>query len=106
MSRRKGTPYNPMCATIDFHLRHCRRHFPRQNPLDDRNILSAAIERRPTRNATIEPPRQDDCESNAISSAVPPVGCSSDNQGTIHMKRTPDKLPDPWLFDSEKLLRE
>jgi hypothetical protein len=21
-------------------------------------------------------------------------------------KRTPDKLPDPWLFDSEKLLRE
>src|ERR1017187_3834168 len=23
-----------------------------------------------------------------------------------HMNRTPDKLPDPWLFDSEKLLRE
>ena len=22
------------------------------------------------------------------------------------MNRTPDKLPDPWLFDSEKLLRE
>jgi len=22
------------------------------------------------------------------------------------MKRTPEKLPDPWLFDSEKLLRE
>jgi len=22
------------------------------------------------------------------------------------MQRTPDKLPDPWLFDSEKLLRE
>src|SRR5438067_8358999 len=23
-----------------------------------------------------------------------------------HAKRTPDKLPDPWLFDSESLLRE
>jgi hypothetical protein len=22
------------------------------------------------------------------------------------MRRSPDKLPDPWLFDSEKLLRE
>lgn len=23
-----------------------------------------------------------------------------------HVKRRPDQLPDPWLFDSEKLLRE
>ena len=26
--------------------------------------------------------------------------------GQTHAKRTPDKLPDPWLFDSESLLRE
>ena len=26
--------------------------------------------------------------------------------GQTHAKRTPDKLPDPWLFDSEALLRE
>jgi hypothetical protein len=25
---------------------------------------------------------------------------------TMTMQRTPDKLPDPWLFDSEALLRE
>jgi hypothetical protein len=39
----------------------------------------------------------------AEKSGVPPVG-SSAKKGT--MQRTPDQLPDPWLFDSEALLRE
>jgi len=39
----------------------------------------------------------------AEKSGVPPVG-SSAKKGT--MQRTPEQLPDPWLFDSEALLRE
>jgi len=42
-------------------------------------------------------------EEIANKSGVPTVG-SSAKKGTMH--RTPDKLPDPWLFDSEALLRE
>jgi hypothetical protein len=50
--------YKPICATIDYHLKHCPRH-----------------------------------------RGAPPKRFPS-------VKRTPDQLPDPWLFDSEALLRE
>src|SRR5205807_872401 len=39
----------------------------------------------------------------AEKSGVPPVGCSAKGG---YMHRTTDKFPDPWLFDSEALLRE
>src|SRR4051794_634295 len=38
-------------------------------------------------------------------SGVPPVGCSTKPKNSP-MHRPREKLPDPWLFDSEKLLRE
>src|SRR5438270_9885969 len=68
-------------------------------------ILGTAEGCRPARTATTEPARQDVRFSSAINPGVPLVGCSANNSTTA-MQRTPDKLPDPWLFDSEKLLRE
>jgi hypothetical protein len=57
MTCKNHRQYKPLCATIEFHLKHCPRH------------RSAAASQ--------------------------------------NMKLRPaDKLPDPWLFDSEKLLRE
>jgi len=61
MTTKTGRRYNPICATIEFHLKHCPRH----------------------RSASNEP-----------------VARSS------QVKKTPKQFPDPWLFDSEKLLRE
>jgi hypothetical protein len=50
--------YNPLCATIDYHLKHCPRH-------------------------------------------------RSELKGAPHkVKFDPKRLPNPWLFDSEKLLTE
>lgn len=58
MSTNSCRHYNPLCATIDFHLKRCPRH------------------------------------------RAGPKACSR------KVKRRPDQLPEPWLFDSEKLLRE
>src|SRR5258705_33292 len=58
MCNKSHRQYNPLCATIDFHLKRCPRH------RSDRQTASRNV------------------------------------------KRRPDQLPDPWLFDSEKLLRE
>ena len=66
-----------MCATIDFHLKHCTRH---------RDVLTDA-----SRNARSRP-----------MTTIAPSALSADPS-----KRNPaEKLPDPWLFDSDKLLRE
>src|ERR1700676_2721909 len=59
MPHKNHRHYTPLCATIDFHLKHCKRH--RSEPI-----------------------------------------AASRNMKLRHA----DKLPDPWLFDSEKLLRE
>jgi hypothetical protein len=75
MSRKIDRQYNPMCATIDFHLKHCTRH---------RDVLTDA-----SRNARSRP---------MTTIATPALSAS--------VKRNSEKLPDPWLFDSEKLLRE
>lgn len=61
MKRKNHRPYTPICATIDFHLKHCHRH--RSEPI---------------------------------------TATASQNMRLRHA----DKLPDPWLFDSEKLLTE
>jgi hypothetical protein len=74
MSRKIDRQYNPMCATIDFHLRHCLRH---------RDVLTDA-----SRNARSRP----------MTTSEPALSAS--------VKRASETLPNPWLFDSEKLLRE
>src|SRR5437763_419136 len=58
MSAQIHRHYNPLCATIDYHLKRCPRH---------RSCQKAA-------------PRK--------------------------VKFDPKRLPNPWLFDSEKLLNE
>ena len=77
MSRKNDRQYNPMCATIDFHLKHCTRH---------RDVLTDA-----SRNARLRPMTT---PAPALSAVIP-------------SQRNPaERLPDPWLFDSQKLLRE
>ena len=75
MSRKNCRHYNPTCATIDFHLKHCTRH---------RDVLTGA-----SRNARSRP----------MTTIATPALCPS-------VKRISETLPDPWLFDSEKLMRE
>jgi hypothetical protein len=78
---------------------------PRRLRSSDAIIPGTAEGCRAARTATTEPARQDVGSNSAINPGVPLVGCSATNS-TTDMQRTPDKLPDPWLFDSEKLLRE
>lgn len=48
-------------------------------------------------------PNSEEIAENASGVPIMSVGCSA-KKGTMH--RTPDKLPGPWLFENEALLRE
>jgi len=54
---------------------------------------------------TIKPVRESERGRSGRLGDVGVHECPLAETTTMHA-RTPDKLPDPWLFDSEKLLRE
>ncbi len=60
-------------------------------------------------NATIPSGKREPTAAHPAATTSSGVPQSSEGAGPPSdslMHRTPDKLPDPWLFDSEKLLRE
>ena len=73
--------YKPLCATIDFHLKHCPRH---------RDVLTNG-----SRNAQLRP---------MTTTAMPSLPDAA--EGSQNQRHDPQRLPNPWLLDSEKLLRE
>ena len=88
MRSTKPYPYRRSCATISY-PKGCGQDSAQKNRLTDGSELFRSGSPTPAEIAE--------------NSGVPRVG-SSARKGT--MQRTPDQLPDPWLFDSEALLRE